>query len=394
MLDPHVAEWLDLAIRWLHVIAGIAWIGTSFYFVWLNNRVRPPAEAIDGVAGELWAVHGGGFYRVSKYDVAPERLPDTLHWFKWEAYTTWISGAALLVIVYYLDARAFLIDPARAELAPGWAVVIAVGTLLAGWLVYDGLCRTPLLGRPGWFAAVGLVAITLVAFALTRLFSPRGAYIHVGALIGTLMAGNVFRVIIPAQRLMVEALAAGEEPDPRQGRHAALRSLHNNYLTLPVVFVMISNHFPTTYGHPANWAILAGLFLVGGLTRHWFNLRGQGRRNGWILPAAAAGMLALALVSFPRRPEADPAPVAFEEGLAIIHDRCAPCHAAAPTQPGFSVPPKGIVLEEEDQIRALAHQIYQQAVVTETMPLGNLTGMTDAERETLGAWLRRYLLDP
>jgi len=388
----HALSWLNLALRWGHVITGIAWIGTSFYFNWLNSRIAPPtARSEPGVAGELWSVHGGGFYRFVKYAVAPAQLPATLHWFKWEAYATWLTGVSLLALIYYLQAGAFLVAPGSG-LAPGVVIGIGIGSLVVSWLVYDGLCRSPLGGRPVLLTGLGFALVTALAWALSRVMSPRAAYLHVGAAIGTIMAANVLMVIIPSQQAMVAALARGQPPDAQRGKQAALRSLHNNYLTLPVLFIMVSNHYPATYGSWLNWAILAGLSVVGALTRHWFNLRNQGRRAGWILPAAALGMVGLAFVTQPKRPPAPPAGagagVAFTDVRVVIARRCAACHSATPTLPGFAAAPAGVLLDTPDQIRSQAPRIEAVAVTTQTMPFGNVTGMTTDERELLGRWIR------
>ncbi len=387
-------EWLELSARWLHVIAGVAWIGTSFYFNWLNDRLEAPEEPGGGVAGELWAVHGGGFYKVSKFDVAPRRLPRTLHWFKWEAYVTWLSGAALLVLIYYLGAEVYLVDPASG-LGTRAAVALGIGTLALGWIAYDRLCRSPLERRPVTFGVLGLALLAAVAFALVHALGDRAAYIHVGALIGTLMAANVFFVIIPAHRELVDAVEEGRAPDAAVGRHAAMRSRHNNYLTLPVLFVMISNHYPITYGHRWNWAILMGIFVVGAGVRHYFNLRNQGRAKAWILPAAALGMVALALVSagwpgraVPAQPEGAGERVEFREVREVIVARCVTCHSASPAHRLFDAPPAGLAFDRPEEIRAAADRIYETTVATQVMPLGNFTGMTDAERALLAAWIR------
>ena len=392
MAADHALSWLNLALRWGHVITGIAWIGTSFYFNWLNSRIAPPAgRAEPGVAGELWSVHGGGFYRFVKYAVAPAQLPATLHWFRWEAYATWLTGVSLLALIYYLQAGAFLVAPGSA-LAPGVVIGIGVGTLVVSWLVYDSLCRSPLGRRPVLLTALGFALVTALAWALTRVMSPRAAYLHVGTAIGTIMAANVLMVIIPSQQAMVAALARGQPPDALRGNQAALRSLHNNYLTLPVLFIMVSNHYPATYGSWLNWAILAGLSVVGALTRHWFNLRNQGRRAAWILPAAALGMVALAFVTQPKRVPAPPAGAtggeAFSDVRVVIARRCAACHSATPTLPGFAAAPAGVLLDTPDQIRSQAPRIEAVAVTTQTMPFGNVTGMTTDERELLGRWIR------
>lgn len=385
----HAQEWLELLVRWFHVIAGVAWIGTSFYFVWLNNHLRPPPKPEDGVSGEVWSVHGGHFYRVIRFRVAPESLPDTLHWFKWEAYATWLSGAAMLVLVYYLGADGFLIDPGVADLSKGAAIGVGIGALVGGWIVYDLLCRSPLRHHPKLFALVGFALATGLAFGLSQLLSPRAAYLHVGAVLGTCMAANVFFVIIPNQRVMVDAMLRGEEPDGRLGKAGALRSLHNNYMTLPVLFIMVSTHYPMTYGHGWNWAILAGLGVAGAVVRHWFNLRGRGQGNVWAWPLSAAAILALAFVTRPPTVDLPVGGVDFATQVhPIIQKRCAPCHARETTWPGFSAAQKGVLLETPDEIRGQAANIVKNAVDTQYMPLGNLTQMTPEERAIIGQWVR------
>ncbi len=394
-MAAHALAWLSLALRWGHLITGVAWIGTSFYFNWLNSRLQPPpprdGPAEPGVDGELWSVHGGGFYRVVKYMVAPKQLPRTLHWFKWEAYATWVSGFALLVLVYYVGARAYLIDPQVAALGPAAAIAIGVGALAVAWLVYDVLCRSPLAARPAFFALLLFALGTGLAFGLTRVFSARAAYLHVGAAVGTIMAANVLMVIIPAQREMVDAMTAGRASNAARGRQAALRSLHNNYFTLPVLFIMVSSHYPETFAHRWNWLILAGLSVIGVATRHWFNLRNQGRRSAWLLPGAALGMVALAVVTAPPTNPAAAGPGGETAGFAdvrvVIARRCAPCHSAAPTNAAFPAAPKGVLLDTPEQIRTAAPRILAQAVESQTMPLGNLTGMTPEERALLGRWI-------
>ena len=392
-MEAHLGQWLNLALRWSHVITGVAWIGTSFYFNWLNSRLALPIDRSEpGVAGELWSVHGGGFYRVVKYTVAPPRLPGTLHWFKWEAYATWVTGFLLLVLIYYAGAASFLVEPGGGHLSPIAGIAAGIGTLLVSWLVYDALCRSGLGSRPLALASLLFFLGTALAWELTRLLSPRAAYIHVGAAIGTIMAANVLMVIIPAQKEMVGALAQGRPPDAARGKQAALRSLHNNYLTLPVLFIMVSSHYPATYGHPLNWAILAALTVIGVGTRHWFNLRNQGRQNAWLLPAAALGLVALAVVTAP--PPARSSAVgagdvaSFADVRVVVARRCAPCHSSVPTQPGMPAAPLGVMLDTPDQIRASAPRILAVAVDAQTMPLGNLTGMTADERALLGKWIR------
>jgi uncharacterized membrane protein len=381
MLDGHVHEWLNLATRWLHVVVGIAWIGTSFYFNGLNIHIRPPERPEPGVGGELWAVHGGGFYRIVKYQVAPERLPTRLHWFKWEAYATWLSGVSLLTIVYYLGPLGITVDSTKWDL-PRWGVIaFGLSSLVVGWFVYDALCRA-LRHRQGLLALVGTALLTAAAFGYSQVLTNRAAYIHTGALIGTLMAANVFRVIIPSQRVMVAAMTRGEAPDPAPGQEAARRSSHNNLLTLPVVFIMVSNHFPSTFTAEWSWALLAALGVIGGLVRYWFNLRGQGHRNVWILPAAVVAMVALAVVTAPRAVSGDSVP---DEVFAIVVLRCTPCHSETPTQPGFEEPPKGITFTLKADLAA-RRALVRQVVGSGYMPLRNLTLMTDAERALVVEW--------
>lgn len=391
LVDALGSDWVELALRWTHVIVGIAWIGSSFLFNWMDSQFEAPEPARPGLAGEMWMVHGGGFYRVEKYLVAPERLPRMLHWFKWEAYSTWLSGIALLAVIYFLGAPVYLVD-GQTPFSPPVAVLVALALLAAGWFVYDGLCRL-LIGRSTLALAVLVFAWAVaVAAVADALFSGRAAYILVGAMLGTIMAANVFRVIIPNQKRAVAALLKGETPEPRLGIAAKQRSLHNNYITLPVLFAMVSNHYPVAFGQPYNWAILAALGAIGVAVRHFFNLRNRGRRAPWILAAAAAGMIALALVASPRARQGEAAAAAgntvpFRAVAAIVKARCAVCHSARPRYPGFDAPPKGVVFDRAEDIRDAAARIYAQAVATATMPLGNVTGMTSDERATLGRWI-------
>ncbi len=388
-----LAEWLNLAVRWLHLITGIAWIGSSFYFIWLDSHLKPPLSG--EASGELWAVHGGGFYHNQKYMVAPSRMPDDLHWFKWEAYWTWISGFSLLVLVYYIGARNFLIDPAKLALSVPGAIGIGLGFLALGWLVYDLLCRSPLKANNRLLGLVWFAFLLAAAMGLNTLFNARGAYLHVGAMIGTAMVANVFFVIIPNQRKVVAALVAGRTPDPALGQAAKQRSLHNNYMTLPVLFIMISPHYPMTYGADRPWLVLALIGLTGVAVRHVFNLRHRGAPTGAAM--ALAAVLALASITYVSFEKAGH--VATTTGGAA-HDRptfaviqpliaahCASCHAAHPTNPAFAVPPLGVVLDSYEHDRALAPRIQKVAVDAEIMPLGNPTGMTKAEREQLGRWI-------
>jgi uncharacterized membrane protein len=391
-LVPYGLEWLNLLVRWLHVITGIAWIGASFYFVWLDNNIRPPAPGSElankGVSGELWAVHGGGFYNPQKYLVAPSELPKELHWFKWEAYSTWLSGFALLTIVYYFNAQAMMVDRAVADLSSLQAIGLGLGSLVVGWTVYDLLCRSKLGQHDLAFGAVIFGFLVGSAWVLTHYLSGRAAYIHVGAMIGTMMVANVLMLIIPGQRKMVNAMMAGQKPDPIHGLKAKQRSVHNNYFTLPVLFIMISNHYAMTYRHEHAWAVLAVMMLAGVLIRHFFNLRHRGRIE-WKYPAMGLALLVgLAVAIAPKAPVAGPAVADAAAQFAQVqtNTRCVACHADKPTQPGFATAPAGVALGDSNQIVQHAAKIYQQAVQLKAMPLANLTQMTDAERAQIGAW--------
>jgi uncharacterized membrane protein len=386
-MDPYANEWLDLLVRWLHVIAAIAWIGSSFYFIALDNHLRPPVDEADaerGVGGEAWEIHGGGFYQVQKYRVAPKTLPEPLYWFKWEAYTTWLSGFALLIVLYYVNANTYLIDKSVADLRPWQAIAISVALLGAAWLVYDGLCR--LIPNDLALAAVLLVLVTLAAWGVSHLFSGRAEYIQIGAMLGTMMAGNVLFVIIPAHWELIRAKQAGREPSAAAGLRAKQRSVHNNYLTLPVVFTMISNHFPITYGHSYSWLILVALLVIGAWVRHFFNLRHTGRTAWWIPVTAALAIAAVAVAIRPHGSSGGTA-VPFTRAQAIVQERCVPCHSAHPTK--VDVAPMGLVFDTPKQIHAQANLIEQVAVRTKVMPLGNQTGMTQVERDALGAWIEQ-----
>ena len=392
-LLSYYGDWINLLLRWLHMITGIAWIGASFYFVWLDLHIRPPAPdsalAKQGVAGELWAVHGGGFYNPQKYLVAPPTLPTELHWFKWEAYSTWLSGTALLSVVYYLQPQAMLIHPSLNDLSGISAIVLGLGSLAVAWLVYDGLCRTRLVQKPLLLGVLVYGLLILATFGLSHFFSGRATFIHIGAMIGTIMVGNVFFVIIPGQRKLVDALSARQTPDPQYGIRAKQRSLHNNYFTLPILLIMISNHYAMTYNHPHGYAVLAALMAAGVLIRHFFNLRHQGR-TVWGYPlAGCAILLGLAIALAPAAPaRVAKLDLAKTEAQvhAIIQQRCTSCHAGHPSFSGFAAPPAGIVLESPAQIRQNALKIYQQVVQNRAMPLGNLTQMTEVERQQVNAW--------
>jgi uncharacterized membrane protein len=388
-MEAYAGEWLLLLIRWVHVITGIAWIGASFYFIWLDNHLLPPREARDApdaIGGELSAIHGGGFYHVEKFRVAPAALPSPLHWFKWEAYWTWISGFALLVVLYWWHADTYMVDRSVAAIAPWQAVVLSAALLALGWVFYDQLCKRLGFARERALGIALVVFFAVVAFALSKVLSGRAMYVQIGAMLGTIMAANVLFVIIPGQRQLVLAKEQGRAPDPVYGMRGKQRSVHNNYFTLPVLLTMISNHYPMTYGHQRAWLVLVALLLLAAYVRHFFNLRHRGR-TVWAIPVTAAiGTLALATAIAPER-RSDASEVSMRDVQAIVETRCVTCHAEKPRQEGIAVAPKGVVLETPAQIAQHAAAIRQQAVASRAMPLGNLTNMTDDERARLGAWI-------
>ena len=384
-------DWLELLVRWTHVVAGIAWIGSSFYFIALDASLTSNPRLDPRVKGEAWQVHGGGFYQMQKFLVVPEFMPKHLTWFMWEAYSTWIFGFLLLVLVYYLHPTLYLIDPQVMRLSVSDAVAGGAASLAVGWFAYDGLCRSPFGRDASRLAVVGFSLLVLATFAYMQVFSARGAFIHVGALVGSIMVGNVFFVIIPNQRKVVADLLAGRTPDPALGAQAKQRSLHNNYLTLPVVFIMISNHYAFVYAGRWGWLVLAAVFIASFLVRHWFNVGHTGARpDWWLWPVAAVPIAVAALVTIAaqQRGVAAPATTAsFAEVQRIVSARCQPCHAARPSFAGISEPPKGVMLDTPARIAVLAPQIRAQAVVSRAMPMGNVTGITEAERQALASWI-------
>ncbi len=392
MLDT-LLDWVTLLVRWTHVIAGIAWIGSSFYFIALDAGLKPNPRLDKRVKGEAWQVHGGGFYNIQKFSVAPEFMPEDLTWFKWEAYGTWIFGFTLLVLIYYLSPSIYLIDPQVMDISVFDAVPGAAASLVIGWFVYDLLCRSWFGRETRRLAISGFILLMAITYAYTHVFSGRGAFIQVGALVGTIMAANVLIIIIPNQRKTVARLLKGEEPDPVWGEQAKQRSIHNNYLTLPVVFTMLSNHYAFTFANPkTSWLLLGCIFIASFLVRHWFNTLHTGTHPDWRLwPAAAVPVLAAVALSVfgqPSMSSADAArPIQFAEVRRIVDQRCHVCHASKPQFPGFAEAPKGIMFDTPAQIQKLSPQIMAQAVKTHTMPLGNVTQITDAERAALGAWI-------
>ena len=422
-MEAHLLEWLNLSVRWVHMITGVAWIGASFYFVWLENnlnRVNPKS----GLAGDLWAIHGGGIYHLEKYKLAPPTMPDNLHWFKWEAYFTWMSGIALLCVVFYSNPTLYLLAPGSSLTGPE-GIALGIASLFVGWFVYSFLCDSALGKRPALLGFILFMLIIGAAYGFSKVFSGRGAYLHVGAIIGTIMVGNVFRIIMPAQRALVAAIAENRTPDPALPAKGLLRSRHNNYFTLPVLFIMISNHFPSTYGSQYNWLILAGIAVAAVLVRHYFNTRHNSQKYAWTLPVGALAMICLAYVTGPKpvaevakapaaieyqplpetalggglkpaapaAPAAEPAPAQattdFGQVHHVIEQRCTVCHSAKPTSPLFSTAPAGVMFDTPAQIQQQAARIQAQAVASQIMPLGNITQMTQQERDLIGTWINQ-----
>ena len=390
-LFPFFLDWLDLIVRWIHIIVGIAWIGTSFYFNWLDSRLDRDIND-ENIDGELWSVHSGGFYHINKLKGPPKKFPKELHWFKWEAYSTWISGFVLLVLVYYLNAESIMIDKNINDINVSTAIIISLSFLIGSWLIYDFLCKSRLINNTILFTIIGFSLATLISFFLTKIYGSRAAYIHVGACIGTIMAANVFYVIIPSQKNMVNAALSNQNPDLKKGVAAKVRSIHNNYLTLPILFIMISSHFPFTYGHKYNWLILAILSIIGASVRHYFNLRNKKKYNVWILPFATIGMICLMLyVSLPKTAKTlttvKSQKINFFEIENIIKYRCSVCHANKPTFDGFEEAPLGIVFETPEDIVKHINTIKAQVIDSDIMPPGNLTGITESERNKIKIWI-------
>ena len=394
-ISPFLLDWLNLIVRWIHVIVGIAWIGTSFYFNWLDSRLDREIDK-ENIEGELWSVHSGGFYNINKLKEPPKQFPKELHWFKWEAYTTWISGFVLLIIVYYLNAEGLMIDKNINDITPLTAIIISIIFLIGSWFLYDLLCKSKLINQTALFTTICFIISVIVCYFLTKIYGSRAAYIHVGAGLGTIMALNVFRVIIPSQKNMVSAALSNQKPDLTMGISAKTRSIHNNYMTLPVLFIMISAHYPFTYGHKYNWLILALISIIGALVRHYFNLRNQKQYKPWILPVAAIGMLLLIfytalpkIISNQDNIISSSEQISFVEINNIIKYRCGVCHAKNPTFDGIESPPKGIVYDSPQDILKNLSLIQAQAIDSDAMPPGNMTGITQQEREKILLWIQQ-----
>lgn len=395
-MDPYILDWIHLLARWSHLIVGIAWIGSSFYFVFTDLSLKPGEHLNKKAHGETWQVHGGGFYHIQKYLVAPDKMPSELHWFKYEAYMTWVSGMVLLATVYYVGADSFLIDPSVMELTPVQAIFTSIVMLAGGWIAYDLLCKSPIGKNTAVLFVSVFILSVFAAWAFTNLFGGRAAFVHSGALIGSMMVGNVFFVIIPNQKKVVKALVAGETPAAYLGAQAKQRSLHNTYLTLPVLLMMISNHFPMTFGHEHSWAVFGAIVIIGGIIRHYFVASHAGSTSKmipWLLPISGALIILLAVgMNYNHTSKGDTAVAGASEvdpkqAFAIVRTHCASCHSSLPTNEDFDKAPGEVVFDSVDQVRKNATRIIAQAVNTSAMPLGNSTGMTDAERKVLGDWL-------
>ena len=394
-------EWVEIAARWLHVITAVAWIGSSFYFIALDLGLHRDRNLTSGADGEEWQVHGGGFYHIQKYLVAPASMPDHLVWFKWESYATWLSGFAMLVLVYYLGAELFLIDPTVMELAIWQAVAISLASLAFGWLAYNTLCKIFVNADQNVLMVALFVVLVAMSWFYTQVFSGRAAMLHLGAFTASIMTGNVFFIIMPNQRVVVDDLKAGRKPDPKYGKIAKQRSTHNNYLTLPVVFLMLSNHYPLIFATKYNWIIASLVFLMGVTIRHWFNTKHARKGNPhWTWLVTVLLFLAIAWLSTaPMRTVEGEAKLkgealvyasspGFEEVVGIVQGRCSMCHAAEPGWEGLYWPPKDVVLETEAQIAHEAKRIYLQAGVTHAMPPGNLSFIEPEERAKIVEWFR------
>ncbi|MDX0750950.1 cysteine desulfurase [Sinorhizobium medicae] len=398
-------DWLTFAVRWLHVITGIAWIGSSFYFVALDLGLKQRPGLPVGAYGEEWQVHGGGFYHIQKYLVAPANMPEHLIWFKWESYVTWLSGFGMLALVYYAGADLYLIDPNVLDVSKPMAIAISLASLGFGWLAYDMICRSPFGNDNTRLMVLLYFILVAVAWGYTQLFTGRAAYLHLGAFTATIMSANVFFIIIPNQKKVVADLIAGRTPDPALGKQAKQRSTHNNYLTLPVLFLMLSNHYPLAFGTQYNWIIASLVFLMGVTIRHWFNTRHANKGSPtWTWLATVLLFIAIMWLSTvpkvlseggeARAATAAEAVVAspdFSKVRDTVLGRCSMCHAREPGWEGIIAPPKGVILESDGDIVAHAREIYLQAGRSHAMPPANVTGITEEERQLIASWYERTI---
>jgi len=388
--------WSEMIVRWVHVIAGVAWIGSSFYFIALDLSLKPGKELPKEANGQAWQVHGGGFYNMVKYLVAPKKMPEELTWFKWEAYSTWISGMALMSLVYYGSASLYMIDLEVLDITQLQAVFLSLGGIVIGWIIYDGLCRSPLGKSDLILALAGLVFLVLLSFIYTQVFSHRGAFMQMGVTIGTMMVANVAMVIIPGQKKVVQALKAGDDPNPIYGVRGKQRSLHNNYLTLPVIFVMIGGHYPIIFATEYSWLILGLILIIGALIRHFFNTKHKGLPAPyWTWLVASILAVCSVLLSYAGAPtnnvyEVSNLKMTKEEihktAVELVIERCSSCHAREPLWEGLAFAPKGIHLETEEEVLKMANEIYWQSAASWAMPPGNIIWLEDEERVLLSEW--------
>ncbi len=395
MVFDYLWLWSEMLVRWVHVIAGIAWIGSSFYFIALDLSLKPGKQLPSEAHGQAWQVHGGGFYNMVKYLVAPKQMPDELTWFKWEAYGTWISGIALMALVYYASAGLYMIDLEILDITELQAVAISIGGIILGWAIYDGLCRSPLGRNDVYLAVAGFVFLVILSYGYTQIFSARGAFMQMGVTIGTMMVANVLMVIIPGQKKVVVALKAGDAPDPVYGMRGKQRSLHNNYLTLPVIFVMIGGHYPAIFATSYSWVILGLVLIIGAVIRHFFNTKHQGKPAPYWTWAVAAVLSVLAMMlsyaGSPARAGVDAASYGNHDeihtaAVELVIERCSACHAQEPLWEGLAFAPKGIYLETEAEAVKLVDDIFWKAASSHAMPPGNVIWMEDEERALLAAW--------
>ena len=388
--ESHLMEWLNIIIRVMHITFGIAWIGASFYFVFLENALNRTEDVRDELAGNLWAVHGGGFYYLEKYKIAPKTIPKHLHWFKYEAYFTWLSGFCLMFVVYYFNASAFLIDKNILDITGTQGILIGVGSFIVGWILYDQLCKSPLIKKPLLFTVIGFVLLVGFAWFYSHVFNSRAAFIHFGSMMGSLMVANVFFVIIPSQKAMVKAAKEGKPLNPQLGKNALARSLHNNYFTLPVLFVMVSNHFPSTFGFKYPWLILAIISLGAAGVKHYLNLKEKQQQSVWVLPVSVIILLSACFISAPSaNPNACNNTISFVEVNTIIQKRCVSCHSSKPIDDVNIIAPNGVKYDTPNDIIIKKDLILQRVVLTKTMPQNNKTNMTEEERNTIRCWIEQ-----
>jgi uncharacterized membrane protein len=388
--EAHLMEWLNIVVRLMHITFGIAWIGASFYFVFLENALNRTKDLRDELAGNLWAVHGGGFYYLEKYKVAPQKIPKELHWFKYEAYFTWLSGFCLLFIVYYFNASALLIDKNVLDITPLVGISIGVGSFILSWVIYDLLCKSSLAKNNYLFSLVGLIIIVAFAYGYTKVFSPRAAFIHFGAMLGSIMAANVFFVIIPSQKAMVNAAKENKPLNLELGKNAGRRSLHNNYFTLPVLFVMVSNHFPSTFGYKYPWLILMLITIGAAGVKHYLNLKEKGQLSIWVMPISVLILLGAAFISAPPKNLGECSrEISINEVSKIVNNRCITCHSSRPTDDVYKTAPNGVMFDTPEDIVRKKDLIMQRVVITKSMPQNNKTNITQEERDIIRCWIQQ-----